>query len=182
MERKTLEPQAIALYKQGKTFPQIEAQLRKQHGPAAFKAATYRAWAKTNPEWRRSAPCTPNPDPGDISVDADIARLRQLRRRTRAILDQVEAIDNAEANELKLLTKLEEDLAHKIDPDGLLDWTERFLNYTAEQANRDDADRVAAAAEKFAEHVFGLIKAAVLRRPVHNTPRATPNAGPEPSA
>ena len=182
MDRKTLEPQAIALYKQGKTFPQIEAELRKQHGPDAYKAATYRAWAKTNPEWKRPAPCTPNPDPGDISVDADIERLRMLRRRIRAIFDQAEAIDNAQANELKLLTKLEEDLARKIDPDGLLDWTERFLNYTAEQANRDAADRVAAAVERFAEHVFGLIKAAVLRSPVAATPRTTQTEEPDADA
>lgn len=184
IDREQLEPEAAALYRQGMGFKRLERELNTRYGERARARSTYQRWAKERPDlWRPSAgePAqsseelqraqadSPRPEPGetDVSVAAEITRLRHVRGRVDALLDRAETLASGEANELKILFKVEEDLQRRVDPDRMLDWLERFIRWAAENAEPQDRERIAAAARGFAENVFGVIHAAAQPRGSH---------------
>lgn len=177
IDRAQLEPEAAELHRQGMSLRRVTRELRARYGDGARGRSTYQEWAKQGPDlWTRSkTTATHSPEeqhsgeeaslPGDpqdvdISVAADIARLRHVRRRIDALLDRAEALSAAEGNELKILLKVEEDLQRRTDPERMLDWLERFVRWAAEKVEPQDRECIAAVARSFGEHVFGAIEAA----------------------
>jgi len=159
-----IEQAAIELYAQGTSWQGMHRELRERFGAACPSRRTLARWREANPAWDAARETTLAADAADdLSVAAEIARLRRCRARINGLLGQASSLSPAEVGELKTLLQVESAIEARVDPDRMLDWLERFLSWCADDPDRGAVERIAAQAHAFAEATFGEIDLAAER-------------------
>ena len=161
LPRDKLEPAAIELYAKGYDFDEIAARQRRIYGSGARCARTYMNWRSENDAWDRARGKHARNTMTDVTVKGDLDRLRRARERADRLLNQEDELSSAQSSELKLMMSVAESLQKKIDPDGVLQWLEQFMQWVRENASPEDLRRVAELGRQFGENVFDLIDEAL---------------------
>jgi len=158
VDRKTHEAKARDLFAQGLNWNQIVRELTRQLGKDAKTSKTYRTWYAANQaEWDAARDALAVVNDGELSVEADLARLRNVRRRSNQLAAK-DTLSPAEVGEAKLLLQFEEKLEKRLDPDQLLIWFERFAPFAADDPDPKLAERMIAKADDFVKKQFALVK------------------------